>query len=557
VALALVWAHYPVSAQTVRPADERPELEEFAPETLQEPSLELAPLPLPTREERDRLSTGLMVFVEEFRFVGSTVFSDEELAEVTAPYRNREISSEELIEARDAITRHYVSHGYVTSGAIIPDQTVSDGVVEIQVVEGELAAIAIEETQRFRPRYLRQRLELAQGGPVNIHDLERRLQLLQQDPRIRRIHAHLEPGEIRGESFLRVRAEEESPYRLSFSAGNDESPSIGSESGKIRTEHQNLSGNGDILQASFALSEGLDEWDLSYAVPINRYDTTLDFHFRSSESEVVERPFDDLDIESKSTTYGVGVKHPIYRTPGAGLWVGLTGELRRSETSLFDEPFSFSAGAEDGDSKVSVLRFFQEWTSRSRNNVMASRSMFSFGLDILDASDSASVVSDGRTPDGTFFAWLGQFQWAHRLSERYRNTQVLFRTDVQLSTSPLLSLEQFSVGGRRSVRGYRENELVRDNGLVSSIEFRIPILRSALGRDVIQLAPFADFGHAWNEEETPSPKTLSSIGVGLRLAPSERLAIEAYWGGRLRHVERRGSSLQNNGFHIQAVMTAF
>ena len=548
------------AAQTVRPGDVRPELKEFAPEEAEPPALVLPPIPVPSGEQRDRLSSGTRVFVREFRIVGSTVFTPEELAQVTAPYTNRELRAEELIEARDAVTKYYIAHGYISSGAVLRDQRVTDGVIEIAVVEGALAEISIEGTDRFRPDYLRKRLELATRGPVNIKDLEQRLQLLQQDPRIRRVHAQLGPGEVRGESLLSLRVEEENPYQLSFYSANDESPAIGSAHGQIRVEHQNLTGNGDTLAGSFGMTEGLEEWDLSYWLPLNAHDTTLGLFYRHSESEVVESPFDELDIESESTTYGIGLRHPIYRSPRTELWAGLTGELRRSKTSLLDEGFSFpgSGADEDGDVRLSVLRLVQEWTSRSQNSVIAARSSFSFGLDILDASDfSPPSASDLPDADGTFFAWLGQFQWAYRLPKGYRATQLIFRTDVQLSPDPLPSLEKFAVGGIRTVRGYRENQLVRDNGLVSSIEFRIPIYRDPLGHDLLELAPFADFGHSWNEENTLSPKTIASLGLGLRWQLSERVFVAAYWGGRLRKVKRVGNDIQNNGWHLEAIVTTF
>ena len=557
LAALLLGTASPVSAQQIRPGDQPLELKEFAPEEPERPSLELPPIPAPPPEAEGHLATGTHVFVKEFRVVGNTVFPDPELAGLTAPYTGREITSEELIEARDAITKHYIANGYISSGAIIPDQPVSDGVIEIRVIEGTLAAISVEGTQNFRPRYLRQRLERAAAGPLNIQQLERGLQLLQQDPRIRRINAQLGPGEVRGESFLSVGVEEELPqYRLSFFTGNDESPAIGSEHGQVRFEHMNLTGNGDSLKGYFGLTEGLDEWDFSYRLPISASDTILALHYQRSESDIVESPFDDLDIESETTTYGIELRHPFYRTAETELWVGLLGELRRSETQLLGSGFPFpGSGADaDGETKASVLRFFQEWSTSTRNNAIAARSIFSFGLDVFDATNAGVDSSD---PDSTFFVWLGQFQWAHRLSQRYRGSQLVFRTDIQLTADPLFSIERFSVGGVRTVRGYRENQLVRDNGLVSSLELRIPILQDQLGQDVIQLVPFADFGQSWNEKHTPTPRTIASLGMGLRWWLSKRVFVAAYWGGRLRDVKRTGNDIQNNGWHLQATVRAF
>ena len=48
------------------------------------------------------------------------------------------------------------------------------------------------------------------------------------------------------------------------------------------------------------------------------------------------------------------------------------------------------------------------------------------------------------------------------------------------------------------------------------------------------------------------PETLASLGLGLRYRPRQNLLFELFWGGRLRHVSRRGNDIQNNGFHFQA-----
>jgi hemolysin activation/secretion protein len=200
-----------------------------------------------------------------------------------------------------------------------------------------------------------------------------------------------------------------------------------------------------------------------------------------------------------------------------------------------------------------VLRFYQQWTSRSRSDVFVARSTLSWGIDVL----GATTHSDHDIPDGRFVAWLGQFQWAHILPDFLLRSLVLFRTDVQIANDPLLSLEQFAVGGMDTVRGYRENQLVRDNGVVSSLEVRIPILPDRLGPHAIEFVPFVDYGHSWNVDATPSPKNLASIGMGLRYAFKDWFRVEAYWGGRLTSAPKPGNDVQNDGFHISSTVRLF
>ncbi len=128
---------------------------------------------------------------------------------------------------------------------------------------------------------------------------------------------------------------------------------------------------------------------------------------------------------------------------------------------------------------------------------------------------------------------------------------------MQLSNHPLLPLEQFSMGGRNTVRGYRENQLVRDNGLSGSLELRIPVLRKLLPLPLGQLevAPFFDVGRAWNDRGNEGPKTLSSLGLGLRYQIPDRVLAQVYWGGRLHDLPDRGNDIQDSGWHIEVRIT--
>jgi hemolysin activation/secretion protein len=87
----------------------------------------------------------------------------------------------------------------------------------------------------------------------------------------------------------------------------------------------------------------------------------------------------------------------------------------------------------------------------------------------------------------------------------------------------LLPLEQFSVGGIDSVRGYPQNLLLTDNGIVASMEIRIPLTSDP---SIFQLTPFIDVGTGWNNLlPNPDPSTLLGIGVGCRWLISSNLSL--------------------------------
>ena len=533
-------------------------------------------LPSPPLAPKGEPVPGLRVFVREIKITGSTAFTADELAKVTAPYLNRELTSEDLEALRVALTVLYVNNGYVNSGAILPDQTVTDGVVNYQIIEGSLTGVEVTGNRWFRSSYFQKRFSLDAGPPLNVNALQQRLQLLLEDSRIQRLNAELRPGVARGEGILDVRVEERTPYSMSFEYNNYQSPAVGEHRGIVVLEHRNLTGNGDVFTGQYGRSRGLDPLlDFKYSIPVTARDTTLSYQYRRNTFSVVEQPFEDLDINSKSDVYTLSVRHPVYRTLNNDIVLEFTGERLSHKTTLLGEKFSLEPGAQDGRTAVAALRPALEWVYKSQNQVIAARSRFSFGIDAIDAT-----VNPNGLPDSKFFAWLGQFQWVRRLG--ILDSYFIFRTDAQLANDPLLSLEQISVGGRYSVRGYRENTMLRDRALITSFETRLPLMpliQKFLGADLntyglqyLELAPFYDFGRGWNKEQnTPKPQDISSVGIGLRWGltvtpsgphffgwlPPLRPQFEVYWGHRLRKVFNPRDSLQDNGVHMQFILGVF
>ncbi|OQY57066.1 MAG: hypothetical protein DRR08_02180 [Candidatus Parabeggiatoa sp. nov. 2] len=566
--LLLTLLNRPLLAQSFdsNPAPlDRPSVAPFA-EKKQTPVL--PPLPkLPAIDQDDMsLSSVGDLEVEHFQFEGNTVFSDAQLAEITQPYQGRKISAEQLQEIKNKITNRYIKAGYINSGAIIHDQPVKNGTVTITIIEGKLFRVKIlnEEDLRLRPSYIEKRVKGEEGAALNIEKLQERLQLLQLNPLIDRLQAELGPGVGLGEGVLNLKIYEDSPWAVQFRFNNYRSPSVGAYRAQIEFWHRNVTGMfgkgwglGDTLYLRYGLTEGLSDFGVKYSLPLNSYDTTLSFQLERSDSEVIEYPFSQLDVESEADTYAITLSHPWIKTPSESLDFTLRLEKRASKTFLLGRPFSFSPGVREGESELSVIRFSQDYVKRSTNRVIAGRSSFNFGVDALN-----STINDDGSPDSEFFSWLGQFQIVRRLddwfeSELMKKSQIIFRTDAQWADQDLLPLEKLSIGGATTVRGYRENVITRDNGLISSLELRIPLWQSTILSDnpeegLIEFATFMDYGRSWNaDSDTPDPKDIYSVGIGLRWTPSKKIHANLYWGYALRDVkEPDEKDLQDDGVHF-------
>lgn len=485
--LAVLAQSVPPSGVTI-PPDTPGKVEQTIPQPSPSPTLPPTPptptvpiLPSPPEENLPETTfpSGESFFVKEIQVTNYSVLEDE-IIKLKQPLENKKITFEQLLQLRSQITELYVKKGYITSGAFIPNnQNIASGIVKIQVVEGELEGISISGLQRLQTGYVRSRIKRFTSKPLNQKSLEQALQLLQLDPVIERVNAELTAGSTPGSNILQVIITESQPFHAGVTFANNQSPSVGSEQGSVFVAHDNLLGFGDKFNAEYGGTEGLDTYNISYSIPFNAKDGTIGVRYSNSASRIIENEFRDLNIRSEAETLSFNVRQPLIHTPNSDFALSLAFDLRRSQTFILNDiPFSFTEGPENGESRVTVIRFSQDWLKRNANSVLAARSQFSFGIDAIDAT-----VNDSGT-DGRFFSWIGQFQWVQRLSPRIL---MLAKINTQLTGDSLLSLEKISIGGVDTVRGYSQNQLVADNGVVGSLEVRIPLASNV---ESIQLIPF-------------------------------------------------------------------
>ncbi|MBE9225519.1 ShlB/FhaC/HecB family hemolysin secretion/activation protein [Phormidium sp. LEGE 05292] len=534
------------------------------PPTTPLPSPLLTPTPLPPPEELLIPPSALPsvpelplpsdipgeIKVDGYEVVGSTVFSKADFDKVLQPFVGN-ISFARLLQARSAVTELYTKNGYITSGAFIPPQTLTGGVVKIQVVEGSIEEIKVTGTGRLNPGYVRSRLQLGAKTPLNVNRLLESLQLLQLNPLIRNISAELSAGTRPGLSILEVKVTPARTFSASIDLDNSSPPSVGAFRRQLTINEANLTGNGDSFTVTYSNTNGSNQVEANYILPVNPRNGTIRLGFDWIKSSIIEEPFDQVDIGAVSYDYELSFRQPLILTPNKEFALGLTLNPRQSNTTLLGEPFPLSPGANDqGETRLWVMRFFQEWTQRESRSVFAARSQFSVGLNVFDASNRESG------PDGQFFAWRGQAQWLRLLggnaSDPSGSPILLIRTDMQFADRPLVPLEQFAIGGDDSVRGYRQDLFLTDNGILGSVEVRIPIFRLRDRPGVLQIIPFADVGTVWNNgnRENPDPRTLASIGVGLQWQMGEKLRFRFDYGLPLVNVGLQERTLQEQGFYF-------
>jgi hemolysin activation/secretion protein len=478
------------------------------------------PTPLPDEETADPLqetpaptttppSSDVPFQVTEIEVVGSSIFDAATIDEIVAPYENRQTTLAELQQLADAITQRYLNEGYITSRAVVSTQTIVDGVVEIQVIEGSLETIEVEGTAMLQD-YIRARVSLGSTRPLNQAQLEDQLRLLRADPLFETVEASLRAGSGAGQSILIVRVREANRFSGAITSDNYSPISVGDVRFGGQFAYRSVAVPGDRFSTSMSWSDtrGSEVYDLAYQVPINPMNGTLQFRFTPNFFRITDsrQPAFALGIRGTTEIYDFTYRQPIIRTPREELALS-AGFRHRSGSTLI-------AGLITDENRTSVISFGQDYIRRDTVGAWALRSQFRWGTNLLNATQAAAPLADGQ-----FFSWIGQVQRVQILNADHL---LIFQTDLQLANESLLGSEQFFLGGGLSVRGYAQNQRFGDNGVRFSIEDQITLQRDEGGQPSLQIAPFLEGGYVWDENtnfQSTSNNFLLGSGIGIIANP--------------------------------------
>ncbi len=527
------------------------------PKPLLPPSQEILPnTPAPNLPTQPTTPSELpaQIVINRFEVTGSTVFTRADFAQITGKFSNRPLDFAQLQQVASEITQLYVSKGYVNSGAYIPGNQsfdVNGGTLEIKIIEGRVEDIVVTGTQRLDPNYVKSRIALGANKPLKIDRLIESLQLLQLDPLIKSISTELVSGQLPGTSIVQLKIAEAPNWQAGATIANNRTPSVGEIQAQVSVSQNNLTGLGDGIGVAYGKSEASSVFDLNYSLPLNPRNGTLRFQYSNSNSRVIESPFDRLDINSNGQDFGLTYRQPLIQTPAQEFALGLTLARRETNTgylfSVVGERIGYPTPGADanGLTRVTAARFFQDYTVKDTQQVFAARSQLSLGVNALGATINTS------SPDSKFLTWRGQAQYVRALAP---NSLFLFKVESQLADRPLLAIEQLGLGGQDTVRGYRQDLVLADNGVIASAEVRVPIFTPADSKQVLQVVPFVDFGYAWNKPNnpnpSPNPSTIGSAGLGLRYQSGDNFSAKLDYGIPFNAIDTNKRTGQEKGFYF-------
>ncbi|CAN5714799.1 ShlB/FhaC/HecB family hemolysin secretion/activation protein [soil metagenome] len=463
--------------------------------------------------------------LNDLRLNGAQALSSEDLKSVTQPYIGRDVTLGDLEALAQAITAQYRARGYFLATAIVPVQTVRDGIVEISVIEGRLGKVDVVVAPDAPMSEARVRGFLAPlqtGQAVNAAAYERAMLLLSDQPGVK-VSSALQEGGQTGTTDLSV--EVAGAPRWAFAAEADNSGTR--ESGRYRVggtaRWLSPFGIGDNLDARLMVSNSnaLQFGRLAYEAPIGTSGLRAGVGVSRVNYELGGE-YEALGAQGKADVVDVSLNYPLIRQRQHNLFLRLSADSK----SLTDE---FTAV--DLTSHKRVQGIGLGWTWERRDEVLgggywASSGAYYHGK--LRLRDEQALQADqafgGRQTDGGFNKLTFQLS---RLQAIVPQHSLYVSVGGQWADKNLDASEKLALGGARAVRAYPSGEVLVDQGLVGTVEWRwsynaelTPFLfyDAARGKQSRNASPF-DTG--------PNSRSLRGAGFGASWARPGSFAINA------------------------------
>ena len=451
--------------------------------------------------------------VKGFLFNGNTVIGKEQLESITEPYIGQALALPLLESAAQAVTDYYRKKGYTLASAYVPQQDIKFGVVELAVLEGRIGDITVSGNKYYSSSFIKG--HFAQAMEENVarnNSLERGLLLLNEYPGLK-TSATLEPGKSSGATDVHVTAQDKRPLHFMLDMNNYGFNNIsryrfgaGVEVGNVLVDGGTLTLNGIMGNHPDQLLFGM----ANYSMPIGVHGTKLVIGGSNGKFDVGAE-LAALKIRGSITTGDISVTHPFIKSRFQNLLGEFGLSVKHNTLTVLDNLI--------GDDDIRALKLGVNWDRLDLSGRWYA-SVYGFqGLGpILGGMSDNSPQSTRQGADNRFTkATLA----TGRIQSLGHDVLLVVKGSGQITTGPVVVIEQMLLGGPDSVRGYQLGERFVDQGYTLSAETRIPFFPSLMPTALkeTQGAIFIDYGAGHLRNPSPGEQRSTSMtgtGVGLQ-----------------------------------------
>lgn len=468
--------------------------------------------------------------VLEYRVVGNSTLEVRDIERTVYPFLGPGRSMKDVEGARVALEALYHDRGYNTVFVDIPEQNVDDGVVRLHVAEGKLRRVAVTGARYFAGRDIKAALPAAQVDSVpHLPSLQTELKDLNTQTPDRTVVPVLRAGPVPGTVDLTLKVDDKLPLHASVEVNNQRTADTEPLRVLASLSYDNLFSRLDSLSLQYQTApqdrSQVDVLAAGYTRRLGASGANLAMVYIDSKSDVAT--VGTLGVLGKGKIYGLHFTQPLAAesTGSAAFSAGL--DLKQFAQSIVVDP----------NSTVQTPISYVNWStgfsmSHSGAHQWTFNSTANFGMRGVrnDVNEFANKRFLARP---NYFYLRSDASYLVPLPAKFT---MLLRAAGQYSVEPLISNEEFAIGGADSVRGYLEAEELGDIGVHSTVQFGSPNLPLLAER--LQFTAFVFFDGARVSAIDPLPGEPSNValrswGAGFNFAAPWGFAGSLTWADPL------------------------
>ncbi|HEY4209978.1 MAG TPA: ShlB/FhaC/HecB family hemolysin secretion/activation protein [Steroidobacteraceae bacterium] len=476
-----------------------------------------APVAVPTATDAPAANAAQEHFdITEFRVLGNSLLPNRDIERAVYPFLgpNRDLTV--VNKAKEALEKAYKDAGYGTVFADIPEQSVDEGIVRLQVTEGRLDRVRIKGERYVSGRQIREELPiLVAGSTPHMPTFQDELGKVNSRSSDLAVTPVLKAGRTPGTVDLDLNVQDTLPLHASIETNNRYSADTTPNRVAVTASYDNLWQLNHSLsfqyQTAPAQRSDAEVEAVTYLARFRDTPAVLAMNFIHTSSDVAA--LGTVGVIGKGSIYGLRLVDPLENSEAQSHSITLGADFKDFQQSVLQSSGGF-------DSPIHYLQWSAQYSGawRAPSTTFSTNAGINFGIrDLVNRADLFEGKRFDAVPNYMYFRGGAQY-----LQAMPKGFAVLVRVNGQWSPRPLIDNEQLAIGGEDTVRGYLEAEALGDSGATGTLEVRSPKLGARFGSYFSPLYAFVfgDAGLVTVEEplaQQAYQQHLSSTGVGLRI----------------------------------------
>lgn len=498
------------------------------------------------------------VYVNSIEVAPSSVLSKEEVNSIIQPLLGKNVFISDIQKVIDQLNNKYAEKGFVTAKAFLPEQTVENGHIYIELIESKVGNLTVENNKWTRTKYITDRIEQEPGQLFDIVELEQDILDFNRYNEGVNLTANLSAGSEPGTTDITVRANEKIPFHVVGIMDNAGRYQTGRLRGGAMIYADSLFHNRDRLSLGSYFSGGAISPFADYNFPVNKKDGRVGFMFSSTLAKVKwgEYSNDPWNIKSRSFVYSLYYTQPLVRKPGFELksYAGLNYKRARSMGAIFGYDFM------DNLEEVTSFDLALNLRKDTKHGIWYANQGIGVAVPLWASESDYIKISGG----------------AIRLHDFSHGVVGQMRANYQIipNNKHVPYIDQFQAGGLNTVRGYSEGMMIGKNGFFLTNELMFPLMpreitsrktgekvpfvgkyiKGAVFADVAGIFPQVGEDGLYKPEGHHGSYFMASVGMGLRVQLPADLSARLYWGYPLINSTYLDTDRKVGRFHFELTM---